>query len=78
MSELKKKINETALKELMVSIRRNAKDSACITNFEDLLHEIDDPEFVNITVNSMTNFMSEWFELLGATVIVYLCSVKAQ
>lgn len=70
MSELKKKINETALKELMVSIRRNAKDSACITNFENLLHEIDNPEFVNITVNSMTNFMSEWFELLGAAVIV--------
>ena len=70
MSELKKKINETALNELMVSIRRNAKDSACITNFEDLLHEIDDPEFVNITVNSMTNFMSEWFELLSAAVVV--------
>jgi hypothetical protein len=70
MSELKKKINETALNELMVSIRRNAKDSACIKNFEDLLHEIDDPEFVNITVNSMTNFMSEWFELLGAAVTV--------
>ena len=70
MSELKKKINETALKELMVSIRRNAKDSACITNFENLLNEIDDPEFVNITVNSMTNFMSEWFELLGAVVVV--------
>ena len=43
MSELKKKINETALNELMVSIRRNAKDSACIKNFEDLLHEIDNP-----------------------------------
>lgn len=70
MSELKKKINETALKELMISIRRNAKGSACITNFENLLHEIDDPEFVNITVNSMTNFMSEWFELLGAAVVV--------
>jgi hypothetical protein len=70
MSELKKKINETALNELMVSIRRNAKDSACIKNFEDLLHEIDDSEFVNITVNSMTNFLSEWFELLGAAVIV--------
>ena len=70
MSELKKKINETALKELMVSIRRNAKDSACIKNFEDLLHEIDEPEFVNITVNSMTNFVSEWFDLLGAVVVV--------
>jgi hypothetical protein len=64
MSELKKKINETGLKELMVSIRRNAKNSACIENFENLLREIDNPEFVNVTVNSMTNFLSEWFELL--------------
>ena len=29
-----------------------------------LLPEIDNPEFVNVTVNSMTNFLSEWFELL--------------
>ena len=66
MSELKKKkiINETGLNELMVSIRRNAKNSACIENFENLLREIDNPEFVNVTVNSMTNFFSEWFELL--------------
>ena len=64
MSELKKKINETGLNELMVSIRRNAKNSACIENFENLLREIDNPEFVNVTVNSMTNFLSEWFELL--------------
>ena len=64
MSKLKKKINETGLNELMVSIRRNAKNSACIENFENLLREIDNPEFVNATVNSMTNFLSEWFELL--------------
>ena len=64
MSELKKKINETGLNELMVSIRRNVKNSACIENFENLLREIDNPEFVNVTVNSMTNFLSEWFELL--------------
>lgn len=65
MSELKKKkINETGLNELMISIRRNAKNSACIENFENLLREIDNPEFVNVTVNSMTNFLSEWFELL--------------
>lgn len=65
MSKLKKKIiNETGLNELMVSIRRNAKNSACIENFENLLREIDNPEFVNVTVNSMTNFISEWFELL--------------
>ena len=65
MSKLKKKIiNETGLNELMVSIRRNAKNSACIENFENLLREIDNSEFVNVTVNSMTNFLSEWFELL--------------
>ena len=65
MSKLKKKIiNETGLNELMVSIRRSAKNSACIENFENLLREIDNPEFVNVTVNSMTNFLSEWFELL--------------
>ena len=57
-------MNETGLNELMVSIRRNAKNSACIENFENLLREIDNPEFVNVTVNSMTNFLSEWFELL--------------
>lgn len=67
MSKLKKKIiNETGLNELMVSIRRNAKNSACIENFENLLREIDNPEFVNVTVNSMTNFLSEWFELLSS------------
>ena len=66
MSKLKKKINETGLNELMVSIRRNAKNSACIENFENLLREIDNPEFVNVTVNSMTNFLSEWFELLNS------------
>ena len=70
MSELSTKINETALKEMMVSIRRNAKDSACINNFENLLREIENPEFVNVTVNSMTNFMTEWFELLGAVIVV--------
>lgn len=70
MSELSTKINETALKEMMVSIRRNAKDSACIDNFENLLREIENPEFVNITVNSMTNFLSEWFEVLGAVILV--------
>ena len=64
MSKLKKNINETGLNELMVSIRRNVKNSACIENFENLLREIDNPEFVNVTVNSMTNFLSEWFELL--------------
>ena len=65
MSKLKKKIiNETGLNELMVSIRKNVKNSACIENFENLLREIDNPEFVNVTVNSMTNFLSEWFELL--------------
>ena len=64
MSKLKTKINETGLNELMVSIRRNAKNSACIENFENLLREIGNPEFVNVTVNSMTNFLSEWFELL--------------
>ena len=56
-------LNETALKELMVSIRRNAKDSACIGNFELLLTEIPDPEFVNTVVFSMFNFLTETFEL---------------
>ena len=38
-----------------------ATSSSFIMN---LLPEIDNPEFVNVTVNSMTNFLSEWFELL--------------
>ena len=29
-----------------------------------LLPAIHNPDFVNVTVNSMTNFLSEWFELL--------------
>lgn len=63
MSNSKEKLNETALKELMLVIRRNSQDSACITNFENLLYEIDSPVFVNTTVNSMFNFLTEAFEL---------------
>ena len=63
MSNSKEKLNETALNELMLVIRRNSQDSACITNFENLLHEIDSPVFVNTTVNSMFNFLTEAFEL---------------
>jgi hypothetical protein len=66
MSNSKEKLNETALKELMLVIRRNSQDSACITNFENLLYEIDSPVFVNTTVNSMFNFLTEAFELFKA------------
>ena len=66
MSKLKEKLNETALKELMVVIRRNSQESPCITNFENLLHEIDYPVFINTVVNSMFDFLTEVFELFGA------------
>lgn len=66
MSKLSTKVNETAFKELMVSIRRNAQESACINNFENLLKEVDDPEFINTVLYSMHNFLTEFFELLGA------------
>lgn len=66
MSKLKEELNDIALNELMVVIRRNSQDSACIQNFENLLHEIDSPEFVNCVVNSMFNFLTETFELFGA------------
>ena len=66
MSKQKEKLNETALKELMVVIRRNSQESPCITNFENLLHEIDYPVFINTVVNSMFDFLTEVFELFGA------------
>ena len=66
MSKQKEKLNETALKELMVVIRRNSQDSPCITNFENLLHEIDSPVFINTVVNSTFDFLTEVFELFGA------------
>ena len=66
MSKQKEKLNETALKELMVVIRRNSQESLCITNFENLLHEIDSPVFINTVVNSMFDFLTEVFELFGA------------
>ena len=66
MSKLNEKLNETALNELMVVIRRNSQESPCITNFENLLHEIDSPVFVNIVVNSTFDFLTEAFELFGA------------
>lgn len=66
MSNYKEKLNETALNELMVVIRRNSQESPCIENFENLLHEIQNPEFVNCVVNSTFNFLTEAFELFGA------------
>lgn len=66
MSKHIEKINQTALSELLVVIRRNSQFSACITNFENLLFEIDDPKFVNTTVSCMFNFLTEIFELFGA------------
>ena len=66
MSKQKEKLNETALKELMVVIRRNSQESPCITNFENLLHEIDSPVFINTVVNSMFDFLTEVFELFSA------------
>ena len=66
MSKTKEKLNETALKELMVVIRRNSQESPCITNFENLLHEIDSPVFINTVVNSTFDFLTEVFELFGA------------
>ena len=66
MSKQKEILNETALKELMVVIRRNSQESPCITNFENLLHEIDSPVFINTVVNSTFDFLTEVFELFGA------------
>jgi hypothetical protein len=66
MSKTKEKLNETALKELMVVIRRNSQESPCITNFENLLHEIDSPVFINTVVNSTFDFLTEVFELFGS------------
>ena len=66
MSKQKEILNETALKELIVVIRRNSQESPCITNFENLLHEIDSPVFINTVVNSTFDFLTEVFELFGA------------
>ena len=58
-------LNEKALNEMMLTIRRNSSESPCITNFEKLLREIDAPEFVNCVTSSMFNFMTELFELFN-------------
>lgn len=66
MSKSKETLNKQALDELMVVIRRNTQQSACIDNFEKLLYEIDDPIFVNTVVSSMHNLLTELFELFYA------------
>lgn len=63
MSKIKETLNETALNELMVVIRKNTQPSNCIDNFETLLREIEDPVFVNTAVSSMFNFLTEAFQL---------------
>ena len=63
MSKVKEKLNDTALNELMVVIRKNTQPSNCIDNFETLLREIEDPVFVNTAVSSMFNFLTEAFQL---------------
>lgn len=56
-------MKEQELKELMVAIRRNAKPSKCIDNYENLILEINDQRIAGVFVSEMSGFLSKLFEL---------------
>lgn len=56
-------MKEQKLKEMMMAIRRNAKPSKCIDNYENLILEINHPEITDIFVSEMSGFLSKLFEL---------------
>lgn len=80
--EVKK--NETAnkLDEMMVSIRKNVKPSpsTCITNFENLLKEIDskDKRITNIFIREVSNFLNNLFKLFHEVDKISSKEIKAK
>lgn len=54
---------DQAIKELMVSIRRNTQGSKCIDIFENLLNEVEDKEFVDTVIVDTHRFITEFSRL---------------
>lgn len=52
---------EKEFEEMMVAIKRNVKPSECITNFENLIREINRPEIVDVFISEMSGFISKLF-----------------
>ena len=56
-------MKEQSLQEMMLAIRRNAKQSECIDNFENLIKEIYYCKITDIFISEMSGFLSKLFEL---------------
>lgn len=51
------------IKDLMTTIRRNTQCSKCIDNFENLLKEVEDKEFINTVIIDVNRFITEFSRL---------------
>ena len=51
------------IKDLMITIRRNTQCSKCIDNFENLLNEVEDKEFVDTVIIDVNRFITEFSRL---------------
>jgi len=56
-------MKEQELKEMMMAIRRNAKPSKCIDNYENLILEIGDSRVSDVFICETSGFLSKLFEL---------------
>ena len=56
-------IQDQQIKDLMITIRRNTQCSNCIENFENLLHEVEDKEFIDTVIVDMNKFITEFSRL---------------
>lgn len=64
MSKFMKNVDrDQAIKELMISIRRNTQGSKCIDVYEDLLKQIQDKEMVDTAIVDMHRFVGEFSRL---------------
>lgn len=59
----KQEIQDQQIKDLMITIRRNTQCSNCIENFENLLHEVEDKEFIDTVIVDMNKFITEFSRL---------------
>lgn len=71
-------MKESELTEMMLSIKRNAQESNCIKNFENLILEIGDPKITNIFISEMSGFMSKLFELFHEADKIESLEIKAK
>lgn len=60
---MSKEERDQAIKELMVSVRRNTEGSKCIEIFETLLNEVEDKEFVDTVIVDTHRFITEFSRL---------------